>query len=259
LFAGEPPEDWRDLLAFKTGNLDEHGRPERFMLPTYMKDLNAYANAPLTTLGHKTHPLLSLIGDVIKNKDYYGTQIRSEDDNPLVQFSQATGYTVKQFVPFSIRGAQKGIERGGSAGAIAAPFIGVTPAPADVNKTKAEKLVSEYGADRTPQGARTQEETKRSDLKRKMYVALRKGEVEKAKNFFKEGKDDKILRPRDYIDTVKKARKSPLINSFSHLTYEQALRVMDVATPEEQRQLRPLLLRKKLNARRAGKDVEEVR
>lgn len=52
-----------DFLAFRTGNLDEKGKPERFVLPTYMKDLYSYSQKPGTTL---------LARDMLTNADIMG-------------------------------------------------------------------------------------------------------------------------------------------------------------------------------------------
>ena len=69
-----------------TSRKDEHGNDERFVLPTYAKDILAYARHPLETLGNKTHPLVSLMNDIfVKNKDYYGVEVRSRDASLPVQ------------------------------------------------------------------------------------------------------------------------------------------------------------------------------
>jgi hypothetical protein len=253
LFTGESPKDWKDLVAFRTGNLDEHGRPERFMLPTYEKDLYAYANNFTGTLANKTHPLISLGNELAnKNKDYYGTEIRHKDDNPMKQLLSVVGYTAKAFVPFWIRGTQKEMERGGSLLAKTAPMIGVMPAPSDMNKTAAEKLMGQYGADRLPQGARTQQKTDHADLMRKMYVAFRKGDESKAGERFIQGQKDKILNATDFAKARKTANENPLKKSFAGLTYEQASNVMDVATKDEKAQLEIPFMRKKMIEMRKG-------
>jgi hypothetical protein len=244
MFTGEQPEDWKDLVAFRSGNLDEHGRPERFMLPTYMKDVYAYGNAPATTLVNKAHPLLSLVGDVVRNRDFQGTEIRSEDDNLFTQLAETAGFAAKAFVPFWVKGVQKEQEREGSDLAKAAPLIGVMPASADFNKTPAEKLMSQYGAERAPQGSRTQEESDKAKLRQKMYLALRKGETEQAMDVFNTGSDSGVLGPRDYLSAVRQSQNEPLVNSFGHLTFEQAAHVMKLASDDEKEKLEPLFARK---------------
>jgi hypothetical protein len=188
---GEQPKDWRDLVAFRSGNLDERGDPERFMLPTYAKDIYAYAkNGVLTTLSHKTHPLLSIVSELYNNKDYMGNEIASPDDNIMQRLSSEMGFTVKQFIPFAMQGAFKEHDRDGSMFAQALPFVGVVPAPNAFNQTPAEQLLHQYGAERMPIGARTQEAAKKMEAKTAVYRALRMGNKEKATKLFNEARDN---------------------------------------------------------------------
>ena len=108
--------------------------------------------------------MLSLISDTIKNKDYYGTEIRHSGDNPAWQLLQVAGFTAKVFVPFWMKGVAKEQERGGSVAAMLAPLIGIMPAPASMNMTKAEKLASELVQGRMPQGTKTQEQFEKGQL-----------------------------------------------------------------------------------------------
>ena len=250
MFTGEAPDDWKDLLAFRTGNVDEAGRPERFMLPTYAKDVYAYTQAPLTTLSHKAHPILSLIGDVVANRDYYGTEIRSEDDGLLTQLMQTAGYTAKAFVPFWVKGAQKEVAREGSAASIAAPLVGVMPAPSAMNRTPAEKLMGEYGAERLPQGTRTQVDQAKKDARDQIFLALRKGEKDKAMELFQQAKSDGLMTPHEMQLVTVSARKDQAVNSFKKLTFDQATRVMAKADDDERSKFAPLMLKKQMEERR---------
>jgi len=251
MFTGEPPEEWQDLIAFKTGNVDEQGNPERFVLPTYLKDIYGYAEQGIpTTLVHKAHPLLSMLGDITSNRNYYGTKVYNEEDNILQKMGDIAGFTIKTFTPFWIQGVAKEQERGGSIASQLAPLIGVMPSPSSLNKTAAQKLMQEYGADRLPQGERTQEEQDKADLRRKIYVALRKGDRTQAYQLFKTEGRKAGLMPADYVRIMSKSRVEPLINSFKSLTWDQAQRVWDNASDEEKTKLKPWYLKKKLTAMR---------
>lgn len=244
MFTGQSPQDWRDLVAFRTGNIDEYGRPERFQLPTYEKDLYSYSQGVGHTLVNKTHPLLSLVGDIARNRDYMGSEVRSEDAGFFTQLAQSAGYAAKAFVPFWVKGVQAENERGGSTMSKVAPLVGVMPAPTDLNKTEAEKLVSKYGADRMPVGSRTAEETARTTIQRQMYVALRRGDREAAADFYRQGRAQGLLAPNALMQATHEAVRSPLQNGFQRLTFDQAQRVIAAATPEERVQLMPMFLRK---------------
>lgn len=145
-FTGEKPTP-EDMWSFRTGRKDEYGKDERFVLPTYAKDIYAYLHEPGTTLLHKTHPLIPLTADLIKNKDSYTNfQIRDEDANLIMQLAQSGGHAIKQFTPFWLRGAQRARETGKSVGATVAPLVGINPATALMTDTKAWNLIKKYAA-----------------------------------------------------------------------------------------------------------------
>jgi hypothetical protein len=250
-FAGEPPEDWKDLLAFRTGRKDEKGNPERFMLPTYAKDLYSYVQKPGTTLMHKSHPLLSMIGDIASNKDFYGTEIRHQGDNPATQLIQVGKFTAKAFIPFWMKGAAKEIERGGSVAAIAAPLIGIMPAPADLNKTKAEQLASQLVADRMPQGSKTEEQFERSQLVQHLTGLARRDQAQAVKEITLARQEKKISHIQAK-HIMQNARLAPIQVVFKRLSYEEAQRVFEVATEEEKKILRGMYFKKRAKARKAA-------
>jgi hypothetical protein len=244
LFTGEPPKDWKDLVAFRTGGKDERGNPERFMLPTYMKDVWAYSQAPGTTLMHKSHPLLSLIGDTIRNKDYFGTEIRHQGDNPIMQLAQLGGFTAKAFVPFWMKGVAKELERGGSLLSMAAPLIGVMPAPSDMNSTEAERLASELVRARMPATAKTHEQFERNQLISHLTSLVRRNASEGAQEV-RQVLSERKITPLQAQHIMVNARLSPIVAVFKRLSYDEAVKVFEVANEKEKRQLRVILAAKR--------------
>lgn len=225
LFTGKPPDDWKDLIAFKTGNLDERGKPERFMLPTYMKDVYAYANAPGTTLLHKSHPLLSLVGDLGKNRNYYGDEIRNPDDSLLKQLQQTAGYTASAFVPFWMKGVQKESDRGGTNLAKAAPLIGVMPAPASVSNSSFDQYISDkysqaFHVTKTPEGA------EQAQKRREAIQAIKKGEAPDLTDF------SVAQISRIYHD----ARTPIQIQQFGRLSLQEKISAYNKASDAEREQ-----------------------
>ena len=217
-FTGQMPQD-KDWMGFRTGKLDEKGNPERFLLPTYVKDLNSWMSHPGQTLSNKLHPLIGLLHEIAKNKDYYGTEIRNPKDNFIQQAGEVLGYGVKAFTPFWMRGASKAYNRGDSALSMALPLVGVMPAPAAENMSKAQQAMSDINHQRMNDMARTKDEYDRAQLKQQLLQGLR--------------------------------QNSPGIND------QDALQVYNVATPEEQAKIKPLMLKKRYDALRNNQQVEE--
>jgi hypothetical protein len=248
---GEPPDDWKDFIAFRTGKKDEKGNPERFMLPTYMKDVYAYVQQPGTTLMHKTHPLLSMAGDLASNKDYYGTEIRHQGDNPIFQLIQAGKFTAKAFIPFWMKGTAKEFERGGSIISMAAPLIGIMPAPADRNKTEAERLASKLVADRMPKGSRTAEQFEQGQLIQHL-TGLARRDTAKAATEIAQARQDRKITGIQAHHIMQNARLTPIMVAFKRLSYEEAQRVYEVANGEEKKRLLYALRQKRYHHLKAG-------
>ena len=165
-FTGQMPTGM-DYLAFRTGRKDKDGNDERFLIPSYVKDLLAYAKQPGTTLLHKTHPLVSVLTDISNNKDYYGYEIRDPNANVAQQAGQAGMYVLKAFEPFWIQGVQRSTQAGATPGAVAAPYFGVMPAPAYITRSSIQNRISDLYHLRTgertkPYEARQADQEKRS-------------------------------------------------------------------------------------------------
>ena len=146
LFTGKGPSELKDYYYPKTGNTDEKGDPERVVLPTYMKDIYHYINQPGRTLRNKIHPMLSMMAEMFANEDFYGTKIRNEDDPVMKQVLDVAEYGGRTLTPFAVRGLQQNLKSGEGLAKAALPFVGITPAPADIKKTEAEKKLSEIMA-----------------------------------------------------------------------------------------------------------------
>jgi hypothetical protein len=242
LLTGENPKDGMDLLAFRTGKKDEHGNPERFLLPTYAKDIYAYINKPGTTLLNKSHPMLSLMADIAKNKDYYGVEVRNKESNLAAQAGQTGLYAAKAFVPFWMRGAQKTHERGDTLASMLSPLVGIMPATAEFTKTNAQKLMSEILQAR-PKGSMTREKFETNQLKNKLETRLRNHDPETSGDIQQYLKDGKLSR-KDVMSIQRAVRTPYLVNAFKPLSLKEAMRVYAIATPEEKKIFLPLLRKK---------------
>ena len=135
LYTGETPRELKDYFFPRTGAIRPDGNPARISLPSYMKDIYAYAQHPLTTLGHKVNPVVSTVIDMLKNEDYYGALIRNPDDPLVNQVRDEMAYAAKQYEPFSSRGIRQQLQQGKPLLETLPNLIGVTPAPASISRT----------------------------------------------------------------------------------------------------------------------------
>ncbi len=239
LFSGKKPEGM-DYWAFRTGNKDAKGNDERFMLPMYTKDLLAYWEAPGTTLMHKSHPALSVMSDLYRNQDYYGVQISNPDSNIAVRTAQKGAYIAKSFTPFWIRGAQQNAASGGGPARMALPLIGVMPAPASVTQSAAQKKAAEINRARMPSAPITEQERERRIAKSDLVQQVRQGKTAGISAAVRAG----TIKASDVPQILSRAKLTPLQASVNTMSIEQVQKVMKVATPNEKRQIAPILARK---------------
>ncbi|MBF0517610.1 MAG: hypothetical protein HQK97_10950, partial [Nitrospirae bacterium] len=243
LMTGKGPDDLKDYYFPKTGNLDEHGRPERIMLPSYMKDVASYTQHPGQTLANKLHPMLALAAEMLNNKDYYCTKIRNEDDLMIKQALSLAEHAGKSFMPFAARGVQRSmkLDNGQVSAKTLLPMIGITQAPAYINKTPAERMMSDMVQAKMPQTGRTQEQQDKRDLKQSIERQM-KIDPQAAQQMLKDNAGK--LSTRDRLDIMKSRNQTPLTSAFNHLGFDEAVKVFQVANTEEKQKLQPLLQKK---------------
>ena len=239
ILTGENPKELKDYYFPKTGNKNPDGSDERLSLPTYAKDWFAYGTQPLKTITHKIHPLWGIIGDIVTNKDFFGVEVRKEDDPLLRQIQDVLVHIVKESRSISIKNYEKMSKVSDDKFKnIAVSITGISSAPGYITKSPAQKLMNRYIAERIPKGSKTTEEFERSSYRRTLINRLRKGEqVER-----REAVD--ILGYKGYYAAKKAAKKTPFEGSFNRLSIKEAINVFIIANKEEREESRDLLKRK---------------
>lgn len=245
---GKPPEELKDYFFPKTGGVDENGRESRVSLPTYMKDIYAYKEHPIKTLGDKLHPLGAAIVDMLNNRDYYGTEIRNADDPIIKQAMDLAKFAGKQFVPFGVQGYAKMTERDESTTKKLAPFIGITPAPSYIDQTDAEKLASSLMQEKMPAGTRTQAEADRGKLRHDLARAVKKGDPT-AREQIRKALADKLIFPKDVPDILRRSKETTLVRQVEGLDAEDSMKVWRAANDDERRQIISSVRRKLMGSR----------
>ena len=248
LMSGQTPQDLKDCFAPRTGRLDPNGSPERVWLPSYMKDLYHISTEPGRVAMNKLHPLFNTIAEMLTNKDYYGTQIRNEDDPKVQQALDVLKYIGKSFEPFAIRNIRRELDlTGGKAEptALALPFIGITPAPMSVNQSPAERLLSQIQHEKIPVGARTKEEAERSSSLKSISRSVKIGDMETAAAGLSDMTGKGLLKTSDLKNISNRAAESPLLHGFKNLRdIEDAVRVWSKADNDERALLLPEMSKK---------------
>jgi hypothetical protein len=120
--------------------------------------------------------MISLVGEMFLNRDFWGTEIRNPKDPALRQVQDLAEHLGKSLLPFSVRNWEQYRNDGASkmeAALLSASGVGV--APGYVAKSPAQKYLQQYFASIAPAGSRTQEQYDRSEMRRKILSGIRSG------------------------------------------------------------------------------------
>jgi hypothetical protein len=222
---GEWPTELRDYFFPKTGRQKPDGDDERVSLPSYMKDLFSFARGPLTTAGHKLHPELGLLVDTWNNEDYYGNEIRNQDDPWVAQLEQYFTFVGKQFVPISVRAYSQRMQSGATVGGRLESAVGITPASALVSRSAAEERMRNY----LGPVHRTVEQAAVAEQRREYRQGLQQGDPERIQAARATG----LLTPESIKRMHRERKFTSLDFGFQRLSLDQALHVYEVMTPQE--------------------------
>jgi hypothetical protein len=254
LSTGKRPESPTDYFFPQTGRLDADGNPERLSLPSYVKDIVHYTKDPQRAVTNKLHPLLSMLAEMLQNRDFYGVEIRHSDDPLVRQAGQLAAHAAKQFSPLSYRNLSqrarvqgregvKGALREAISPAGLESFIGITPAPRYISRTPAEQQAIELNERRRPRGTRTSTEFELSQRRTYLRGELAAGRMtpEQFAQHVRSGE----LTPKEAGALLKQSHEAPIVRYTRSLPLTDFLDVWDRADERERAQLRPLLITKR--------------
>lgn len=239
---GKPPDELEDYFFPRNGETDEHGHAQRVSWPTYVKDVYHYGTHPIRTLESKIAPIWSAFAEMIHNRDFYGVEIRNPDDPLVQQLQDLAKHAAESFVPIGVRNYQRETKLGAGLGTRAEQFVGVTPAPTELNESPAERLAHELRGAHIPDEARTPGSAERRDLRQSMTRALH--EKKPAPKEVVEARRQGKLSKRDIAEAIREARETPLARAFNGLGIDDAVKVYRKATAAEKRTLQPMFMRK---------------
>jgi hypothetical protein len=209
-----------------------------------------YVENPKQTITNKVHPAVGVIAEMLENRDFYGTEIRNQDDAFYKQLADVGKHMAKSYVPLGVRNALKQRELGVPLFEKLQPFIGIVNAPMSVNRTKAETMLREFKTEQMPKGTRTQEEAaigkERAKLRR--LIAMNRPEKEVA---IREAMASGKFTVKDIARIRKEAKVPYLQRGIQTLPLYELLKVFKAANDKEKANIRPALRKKIVNARKS--------
>lgn len=239
-----PTKNLKDLFHPRNGRMNPNGTPERRTMPGYGKDLYSFFQDPpksmVETMGHKMAPMLRTVLDIVHNEDYFGTEIRNPDDPLRTQAKQLMEYLfLEQARPITVQNILRDMDRGATVDDIIEGLFGIGHASSAVSRTQAEEKIREYMGP----SHRTHEQEMRADLSRRIRQGIQ-SKTTAGRAQAQEAIASGQLSEKQILTAVKGSKVTGLQAGFKRMTLDQALRVYDVATEDERRVLKPLLIRK---------------
>jgi hypothetical protein len=243
-----------DFIMPRTGGIDEHGNPERVNLPDYAKDVYAYGKSYGASIVHGAHPMIGVLSDLIRNKDYGGQTIRPRDEDAAGQAWSAGKYIVKSFMPFSLRNVQREGERQGEEGVAeiasnpsfkkAAPFIGITPAPAGLYNTPMMEYIYETQRLARPEGGEREADLEKNKEMRRALALQRTGKQDESLSILKQNLSEGKIGKSDIEGYVNKVKYGPIIGPYIRMDWQTALKAYALGNEQERQQVLPFLVKK---------------
>ncbi|MFQ5419478.1 MAG: hypothetical protein ACE5EY_03840 [Anaerolineae bacterium] len=254
LLTGAPPDDLKDYFFPRTGKKNPDGSDERISLPTYAKDWVAWPTDPKRTALHKMHPMWGTMGSMLRNEDYYGTEIRNGDDDFVKQLADSVAFVSKSFVPFSIHNYVR-MKQAGDVDRLAVPLaiLGISSAPGYITRTRAQKLaLKTLIIENNLEGRRSTKEE---------AVARRK-----RKNLLTKGRSGEKISPEDVAFMSDRQKKifardlsmTPYQSMFFRLSLNGMLKVYPISNEKERSQTIGILVSKFRRAESPTDDQIEV-
>lgn len=238
---GQPPKELKDYFFPRTGEKDEKGHDIRMSLPSYMKDVYHIGHDPVGAVTGKVHPALSLVSDMLRNKDFFGAKIRNEDDPLTQQALDLAKYAGKQLVPMGISNAS---DQNLKPGEKAAAFVGVVRAPKYLSQSKAEMLAQSIMTESFKGEPKTPEQRQHDlDLLRLLRSPKPEDQKQGMAQMEKEMRAGTMSRAAARAIHAQ-ATTSNLEHQLRGLSAIDSLRVWRIATPDERAHIRQEILAK---------------
>lgn len=243
LRTGEGPSELRDYFYPKTGEVDADGNPERVVLPSYMKDIFAYAGHPVETVEHKVAPLPTMIGEMLANRNFYGDEIRNPDDPVVKQLLQEAHYVGTSFVPFGFRNMAEQAKRANIGPTTTlGNWFGITPAKREDVRGPGQNMMADI-AQRRGHDARTPEQVDAATERQAILAGLR-GNGADVSDAVDKAITSGSVTPKDLTALLKRAGMTPAQERFKGLDFNNAMAVFNASDPHEQALFASLLVKK---------------
>lgn len=244
--AGKDPENPTDYVFPR---IDPHDDKVRVSLPTYFKDMVHLIHSPTSYVTSSMSGWIGRVMDLLRNKDYFGVQIRDTDDSVTKQALAVGKYTAQMILPFSIRGYKNLSANDVGAMRKLLAIVGVNPAPRFIGQSAAERESEDYWRNQRAEGGISPASFEAKAEKRKLVKQIEHGEAPNLSEALAAG----TIKPRDIKPLYQRAQMGALASQVQHMPLEEAEKVFQRATLRERAELQGIMAKKRKNSALRGR------
>lgn len=239
---GEPPQSILDLYAPRNGKKNPDGSDQRVILYAYIKDLMGWLRSPGETAVNKLAPIFAPIGQIVRNRDYYGEQIWEPHSDLDRKLYDTAFFLYKTIRPLSVQNIERLRDTGTEGVELGLPLFGLaTPAPNYYSQTKMELEMSEFERKNRGDESMSHEEAEGRRALRHAERDFRRGKPEEGRATLAEAVGVGVVGERQLEDLARSLKRSPTENRFRRKPIDVRLQLWEDATEHERDQLRPVL------------------
>ena len=244
----EWPKDLKDYMAPRFNKMGD-----RIMINTHLKDWVHIIHSPSGFLTSSLTGEWGRMIDVMKNKDFFGTEIRHPDDPLTKQAWDSMKYLFP--TPFSISNFQRLSQLDAPLGIKATNVLGITqPTPKYISNSPAQNLASEIMREKLPVGARTQKQADASQARYKLMDQYRRTGDDTA---IQQAVEEGTITRKQAHEIIKESGMSDLARTIHGFSFDDAVKVYEKASPQERADLDAVMQKKYHNAMHNAATHEE--
>jgi hypothetical protein len=248
LATGKAPQKTIDYFYPPTGRTGTNGKPERYALPTYAKDVVNFWNHPAKTAVGKLHPNVEQLYEFYNNRDFQDTEIydRGGPDPLYKKGFDILRWWGKTTMPFAatttlarLRGGE-GLGPGASPTGIAIEsFGGLQRASREISSSKAEDYIFDQAKRHWEAGPVSRESRDRREVFFKFRTQQRLGTLKDSE--VSTALDKGQIRDQDFDRIYNDNGLSDSQSEFKFLASHDlsaAIKALQLMKPEERAQYR---------------------
>lgn len=259
LTSGKWPQDRKDIFHPKNGEIDPStGEERRDDVIGYLRTLQTWTHDVKGAALGSVQSLYTSLLEAIENQDYNRNQVWDPDDPWTKELLDAVKHVLGAARPIPIQNAERNAVPGATklqrvAEVLKTALKPTVPTPRWQLRSVAEEKIREY----LPPTPKTKQQEEDAEIRRQVRVAVQSATgSETIERALEAGN----LTGKEYERIVKSVQFNWMQASFKKLNLMQALRVYELATPDERASLLGILLMKVDSGLKTAKprDMDEL-